>query len=824
MAKKKSPPAHLERTLADFKREFLENLNAERGVDLSRATPNDCYQALGRTVRHYLTQPWLATLQTQFTAQPKTVYYFSAEYLLGRQLDNYLLNAELTEIARPALAELGLNLDELRELEVEAGLGNGGLGRLAACFLDSLATLQIPAVGYGIRYEFGIFKQTLVNGRQVEQPDDWLTLGSPWEFPHPEQAVTVGFGGLIEDYADDQGRSRVLWLPEYSVRGIPYDSMIPGYRSGTVNTLRLWSAQATEEFNLEIFNAGDYARAVQEKTSSENLTKVLYPDDTTPQGKQLRLEQQYFFVACSVWDLLRSLPPGFDLRRLPERAVMQLNDTHPTLAIAELMRLLVDVHRLSWEAAWTITRQVFAYTNHTLLPEALEKWPVSLFERLLPRHLQIIYEINQRCLDEVRARFPGDLDRLRRISLIEEWPEKQVRMAHLASVGSFKINGVAALQGRLLRERTLRDFAELWPEKFTQVTNGVTPRRFLKLANPRLADLITSFIGDGWLRDLDHLRRLEPFAEDAAFRAEWRQVKQDNKQALADLTHQRTGTEVDPTALFDVMVKRLHEYKRQMLKALHVVSLYNRLKADPGCELLPRVVYFSAKAAPGYWMAKLIIRFLNAVAEVVNHDPAVSHRLKVVFLANYNVTLAERLIPAADISEQISLAGQEASGTSNMKLILNGALTVGTLDGANIEIRDRVGADNFFLFGLTEAQVTATRAAGYSPRSYAEDHSDLKRILDQIAGGLFSPHQPDLFRPLTDSLLTHDPYLVLADYQAYVDCQAEVERIYQDPERWSRMSILNCARSGYFSSDRSIREYAETIWKVQPLRIEAGKK
>ena len=810
-----------ELTVENFKREFLDNLVTVRGVDLDAASSVDCYHALAATVRRYMLPRALDTRRTQVEARAKWVYYLSAEYLLGRQLDNNLLSAGLTEIARQALAEVGLDLDALRDVEVEPGLGNGGLGRLAACYLDSAATLRLPAVGYGIRYEYGIFRQTFVDGWQVERPDEWMLLGNPWELPHPELAVTVGFGGRVEQFIDARGDFRVRWRPARTVLGIPYYYLVPGYGSGAINSLRLWSAQAAEAFHLEIFNAGDYTRAVQDKTYSETISKVLYPVDNTPQGRQLRLEQQYFFVACSLRDILRRLPDDVDLDHLPDRVVIQLNDTHPTVAIPELMRLLVDEYLLPWERAWTITRNVFAYTCHTLMPEALEKWPVTLFEQLLPRHLEIIYEINHRFLDDVRQRFPGDEERVRRMSLVEEQPERQVRMAFLASVGSFKINGVAELQSALLRDRVLKDFSDLWPAKFTNVTNGVTPRRFIKLSNPRLADLITTTIGDGWLTDLDRLKQLEPLADDPAFRDEWRRIKQHNKQTLAALLDERLGVAVNPDALFDIMVKRLHEYKRQLLKTLHVVTLYNRIKADPGRAVVPRVICFGAKAAPGYQMAKLIIRLINGVAEVVNDDPDVADKLKVVFPPNFNVTLAERIYPAADLSEQISLAGKEASGTGNMKFALNGAVTIGTLDGANIEIRDLVGPENFFLFGLTEQEVTTTRAAGYSPREVYERDPALKQALDQIATGRFSPDEPDLFRPIVDALLRHDEYLLLADYASYIERQDEVEQAYRDQERWTRMSILNAARCGYFSSDRSVRDYAEQIWQVRPVDVAA---
>ena len=808
-------------TVETFKQDFLDNLRGVRGVDLDAASLVDCYHAFASTVRRYMLPIALDTRRAQVDAQAKWAYYLSAEFLLGRQLDNNLESVDLTGIARQALAELGLSLEDLRDIEIEPGLGNGGLGRLAACFLDSSATLQLPVVGYGIRYEYGIFRQTFADGWQVERPDEWMLLGNPWELPHPELAVTVGFGGQVEPFTDDAGRYRVRWRPERTVLGIPYYYLVPGHRSGTINSLRLWSAQATEAFNLQIFNQGDYTRAVQDKIASETISKVLYPVDETPQGRRLRLEQQYFFVACSLRDILRRLPDDVELERLPERVAIQLNDTHPTVAIPELMRLLVDEYVLPWERAWDITRKVFAYTCHTLMPEALEKWPVALFEQLLPRHLEIIYEINRRFLDEVRTRFPGDEQRVMRMSLIEEHPVRQVRMAYLAAVGSFRINGVAELQSNLLRAQVLKDFSDLWPEKFTNVTNGVTPRRFMRLANPALSDLITDTIGDGWLTDLDRLRELEPFADDPAFRARWRQIKHANKQLLAGIIQDRSGLVVSPDALFDVMVKRLHEYKRQLLKLLHVIELRNRIKADPNLDIVPRVVCFGAKAAPGYRMAKLIIKLINSVGATINNDPDIGDKLKVVFPANFNVTLAERIYPAADLSEQISLAGKEASGTGNMKFALNGALTIGTLDGANVEIRELVGPENFFLFGLEEEQVRATRAAGYNPRQYYNSNPALKQVIDQIAAGVFSPDEPDLFRPIVDALLDRDEYLLLADFQSYVEQQDAVEQAFRDVDGWTRMSILNTARCGYFSSDRSIGEYAQQIWQIGPADVAA---
>ncbi|MCC6175240.1 MAG: glycogen/starch/alpha-glucan phosphorylase [Chloroflexi bacterium] len=807
--------------VADFRRAFLSNLHDRRGTDLSFATPNDCYLALAQTVRDRLIQRWLDTVHTGIDNQARFVAYLSAEYLVGKQLDNNLLNTDSEDVAREALADLGLSLDGLRTLEPEPGLGNGGLGRLAACYLDSLATLRIPSVGYGIRYEFGIFRQEFQDGWQVEQVDDWLTRGDPWELPHPEMAVTVGFGGHTESGTDADGRYQVRWVPERTVLGVPYNLLVPGYRSGVVNTLRLWYARATSQLDLQTFNSGDYVRAVHNQVLSENLTKVLYPEDSTAQGRQLRLEQQYFFVACSLWDILRVVRiSGAPIEQLADQVAIQLNDTHPSIGIVELMRLLIDAHGMGWDPAWAIASRVFAYTNHTLLPEALERWPTSLFARVLPRHLEIIYEINRRFLDEVRARFPGDEDRVRRLSIFEEGPEQRIRMAHLACVGSFAVNGVAPLQSRLLRDVVLRDFAELWPAKFLNVTNGVTPRRFLKLANPRLAQLIGRHIGEGWITDLDQLRRLEPLTDDPEFSAAWRRVKRQNKQLLALTIRDRVGLVVDPASLFDVMVKRLHEYKRQLLKVLHVITLYHRLQADPSSEPIARTVIFGAKAAPGYRMAKLIVKLINEVARVVNADPVVSERLQVVYLPNFNVSLGERIYPAANLSEQISLAGKEASGTGNMKLALNGAVTIGTLDGANVEIRELVGEDNFFLFGLTAEEVVARKALGYRPATIADANPTLRAVLDDIASGRFSAGDPHVFQPIVNGLLTEDPYMLLADYQPYVDAQDAVGRAFDDSDRWTRMSILNAARCGYFSSDRAIREYCAEIWRVGPLEVE----
>jgi starch phosphorylase len=813
----------LGRDLADpdaFAREFVEELRFGQGVDLARATANDCYMALARTVRQALMARWIATLDTQLTKGAKFVAYLSAEYLMGRQLDNSLLAAGLEATAREALSGLGLDLDQLREVEVEPGLGNGGLGRLAACFMDSLATLKIPAVGYGIRYEYGIFRQEFVDGRQKESPDTWLSLGNPWEFAHPEMAKTVGFGGRVEAWTDESGRARRRWLPDIEVLGVPYNYMVPGYDSGTVNTLRLWSARAPHGFDLRIFNTGDYDQAVKAQNEAENISKVLYPEDSTPQGRRLRLQQQYFFVACSMRDFFDLLPEATPMRRLPERVVFQLNDTHPVIAIPEMLRLLIDERGLDFAEAWEITQRCFAYTCHTLLPEALEVWPVELLESLLPRHMELIYDINAWFLEQLRVAYPGDELRVWRMSIIQEHPVRSVRMAYLASVAGFRVNGVAALHSQLLREKVLSDFAEYYPDKFTNVTNGVTPRRFLRLANPALSELITERIGDGWLTDLEQLRGLEPYADDPDLQASFAAVKRANKQRAVDLLAHRDGMALAPDTLFDVMVKRLHEYKRQTLKLLHIVSLHQRLRSGEldAADVVPRTVLFGAKAAPGYRMAKEIIAAINAVGAVVNTDPATQGRLTVAYPANYNVTLAEVIIPAADLSEQISLAGKEASGTGNMKFALNGALTIGTLDGANVEILELVGDEHFFLFGLDEQQVSDTVAAGYDPARYYESDPLLRQALGALASGQY----PDgdggsAAAVVVDQLLTIDPFLVLADFGSYLQAQQRVEDAYRDQARWTRSAILNVARTGFFSSDRSIRDYLDRIWHAAPV-------
>jgi len=807
-------------TVADLKQSFLDTLFCTLGRVPSAATPHDLYTALALAIRDRVLKHGVQTLETYHERDARVVAYLSAEYLPGPHLANNLLNLGIWEQARQAVEELGCNLDFLVEQEEEPGLGNGGLGRLASCFMDSLASLEVPAVGYGLRYEFGIFDQAIRDGAQVEITDKWLRYGNPWEIVRPELTYEVKLGGHTEAETDEQGRYRVRWVPARVVQGIAYDTPILGYRVGTCNRLRLWKAEAVESFDFAAFDHGDYYRAVQDKLVSENITKVLYPNDEAIQGKNLRLEQQFFLVTCSLQDMLRVHQVlGRPLDKFHEKWAVQLNDTHPSLAVAELMRLLVDEHGLDWDTAWHVTRQTFAYTNHTLLPEALEKWPVSLFGALLPRHLEIVYEINRRFLDEVRARFLGDDARVARLSLIDEGGGRYVRMAHLAVVGSHKVNGVARLHSELLKETVLRDFTALWPEKFCNVTNGVTPRRFLALANPPLARLITGQIGDGWIKNLDQLRDLEPLADDAAFRLEWREVKLAAKQQLAARIAERTGVTVDPASLFDLQVKRIHEYKRQHLNVLHILTLYLRLKRDPQTEVPARTFLFAGKAAPGYFMAKLIIRLINAVARIVNCDPAVRDRIKVVFCPDFNVKNAQHLYPAADLSEQISTAGKEASGTGNMKFALNGALTIGTLDGANVEIREAVGPENFFLFGLTAAQVIERQARSCQPCEVCEQNAALREVLDFIASGALADGDTSLFRPLVDNLRWCDPFHVLPDYQAYVECQEQVSARWRDPEAWTRQSILTVARMGRFSSDRSIREYCDHVWQVQPMRV-----
>jgi glycogen phosphorylase len=807
-------------TIETFKQAMVDNLYHLRGQGAYTASKNDIYNALAYTIRDVLIERWRKTIDTTVKERPKFVYYLSAEYLPGRYLEQNLIYTSTLEIARQALSELGFELDDLIRIEPEPALGNGGLGRLAACYFDSLATLNIPSVCYGIHYEFGIFQQTFKDGWQVESPDDWLYYGNPWEFPQPDNRVEVGFGGYTEKYLDASGKQRSRWLPAEKILGEPSHILIPGHGTTTVNMLRLWKARASKEFDFQLFDVGDYARAAEQKISSENISKVLYPNDNTPQGRELRLKQEYFFASCSLRDILRRFFSfDSDITHLPEKAVIQLNDTHPVVVIPELMRILVDEFELEWEAAWDITRRMFAYTCHTLMPEALEKWPVSLFERLLPRHMEIIYELNQRFLDEIVKTHPEQMPFLSRMSIIEEWPERSIRMAFLATIASFSINGVAVLHSELLKQQVMQDYSRVWPERFNNKTNGVSPRRFIQIANPDLTNLINKTIGEGWKTNLEELRKLEPFAEDAAFRHAWRLVKQRNKIMLARVIAQQTGIEIDPNSMYDIMVKRLHEYKRQLLKVLHIITLYNRLKANPDLEIVPRAFIFGAKAAPGYRMAKLIIKLMNSVAEVINSDEAIQGKLKMAFIPNFNVTLGERIYPAAELSEQISTAGKEASGTGNMKFALNGAVTVGTLDGANIEIRERVGAENFYLFGLTAEEVIATKQAGYSPLSFYQKEPELKAALDAIASGVFSNGDNELFRPLVDTLLYRDEFLHLADYAEFIKTQDQIDLAYKNQEAWTRMSILNAARCGYFSSDRAIQQYADEIWKVKPVKV-----
>jgi len=801
----------------EIKQAFHDNLICGMGRRETTATKHDLYVALALTVRDRLFQRSVRSLDSYGGADARRVAYLSAEFLLGPHLANNLLNLGITEAARDAMSALGHNLDEIIAQEEEPGLGNGGLGRLAACYLDSLASIEVPAVGYGIRYEFGIFDQALRDGWQLEITDKWLRNGNPWEIARPETAYSVKFGGRTEASQDDQGRYRVRWIPQMEVRGIAYDTPIAGYQVATCNTLRLWKAEAIDSFDFEAFNESDYDRAVHDKVASETITKVLYPNDEAHRGKELRLKQQFFFSSCSLQDMLRihALLGGTPVT-FHEKWAVQLNDTHPSVAVAELMRLLVDEHGVGWDEAWAVTRATFAYTNHTLLPEALEKWTVDLFGSLLPRHLEIVFEINRRFLDEVRTAFPGDDARLARLSLIDETGPRYVRMANLASVGSHTINGVAELHSALLKQTVLRDFAELWPAKFCNVTNGVTPRRFVAVSNPGLSQLVTKRIGDGWLKDLAQLRRLEPLAADTEFQQQWRDMKLANKRRLAALIAERTGIQVAPDSLFDVLVKRIHEYKRQHLKVLHILTLYRRLRSDPDADVPARTFIFGGKAAPGYFMAKRIIKLITATGELVNNDPRMRDRLKVVFFPDFNVTNAHFIYPAADLSEQISTAGKEASGTGNMKFSLNGALTIGTLDGANVEIREEAGAENFFLFGLTAAEVAEVKARGYRPRDYYEQSPRLREVIDFIASPELSHGDSTLFRPIIENLLDHDPFLLLADYQSYVDAQDNVSALWRDPAAWTQRSILNSVRMGKFSSDRSIRDYCERVWGIQP--------
>ncbi|MBK5939431.1 glycogen/starch/alpha-glucan phosphorylase [Halochromatium roseum] len=800
-------------------RAFLDNLFYIQGRSLEVATDNNLYQAAAYTVRDRMLERWIKSARIYKDQSARTVCYLSAEFLLGPHLANNMINLGITEVAREVAEELGLDFERIIESEEEPGLGNGGLGRLAACYMDSLATTQIPAIGYGIRYEFGIFDQVIVDGWQIEKGDTWLRNGNPWEIMRPKLAFPVGFGGYSEAYADEHGVPRQRWRPNLVVNGVAYDTAIMGYGVTNVNLLRLWKSEAPESFDFGAFNVGDYYGAVHAKIEAETISKVLYPNDEPVAGKELRLKQQFFFVSCSLQDMIRlELRHTGHLERFHHKYAIQLNDTHPSLAVAELMRLLLDDHLMTWDQAWEITRNSCHFTNHTLLPEALETWSVELFERLLPRHLEIIYEINRRFLDEVRVHFLGDDERVARMSLIDEQGGRRVRMAHLAAVGSKAINGVAELHTELLKSTVMKDFNDLWPERFHNVTNGVTPRRFIVASNPELAALITETCGnDRWVQDLECLRDLEPHAEDHALQQRWREVKTNAKRKLSNWLGERTGFAPDPETLFDVQAKRFHEYKRQHLNLLHIVWLYEQIKQRPNIDLTPRTFIFGGKAAPGYFMAKLMIKLINAVGEVINTDPQVNGYLRVLFMPDFNVKNGQRLYPAADLSEQISLAGKEASGTGNMKFSMNGALTIGTLDGANIEIRDEVGHENFFLFGMTAAEVQQQQVAGYEPWELYQRDEQLRAAVDLISSGLFSHGDTELFRPLTENLIHGDPFMVLADFNDYRERQQEVDHAYKDPHHWDRMSILNTTRMGKFSSDRSIKEYAERIWQVTPM-------
>ncbi len=807
--------------IAKLKRAFAYNIFYKQGTTTRTASLNDCFLAVSSTLRDRMQHLFVNSVEALLDKDSKIVCYLSAEFLMGPHLHNNLVNLGLYDDFAQAAKESGLDLQELIDHEEEPGLGNGGLGRLAACYLDSLASLQIPAIGYGIRYEYGMFDQEIVGGWQKEISDRWLRPGNPWEIKKSDLTCNVGFGGYTEIYHSERGNRRSRWVPGRVVIGIPYDTPIPGFKVNNVNLLRLWSAEAHSSFDFADFNTGDYYGAVEEKIHAETITKVLYPNDEQFKGKKLRLEQQYFFVSCSLQDMIRIHLFSYDnLDNLHDCFQGQLNDTHPSVAIPELMHLLMDVHLYDWDSAWKITTKTLCYTNHTLLPEAMEKWQIDLFGSLLPRHLEIIFEINSRFMDEVRMKYPGDNERLSRMSIIDESGPRYIRMANMACVGSKAINGVAAMHTDLLRKHTLADFNEMYPGKIRNVTNGVTPRRWIAVSNPRLTTLITEAIGEKWLTDLDDLKKLEKMADDSSFQDAWLKVKEDNKQDAADKIKKHMDLVVDPRAMFDVQVKRIHEYKRQHLNVLHIITLYNRIKANPEIEITPRLFIFGGKAAPGYFMAKRMIKLITSVAGVVNNDPDVADRLKVFFVPNYNVKIGHSVYPMTDLSEQISQAGMEASGTGNMKFSMNGALTIGTLDGANVEIREEVGPENFFLFGLSVEEVMELQSRGYNPKDYYQGDAELKSAIDLIASGHFSHGDQELFRPIVDSLLFDDQYTLFADYRAYIDCQDLVGKAFQDTKNWTRVSILNAVRMGKFSSDRSIMDYSRKIWDVKPFPVE----
>ncbi len=806
---------------ASLKRSLLNRLLYEMGKTHVTANARDWYHTAANVVRDRLVERWIDTMRSYETSGSKRVYYLSLEFLMGRTLRNSLLNLSIEEETRQALDEIGIELERIENEEPDAALGNGGLGRLAACFLDSMATLRLPGFGYGIRYEYGIFNQRIENGYQIEHPENWLRYGNPWEFPRAEVLYPVRYGGRVVNYRDARGREHFQWTDTQEIMAMAYDIPVPAYGSNTVNHMRLWSAKASRDFGLRYFNEGNYIKAVADQVASENLSRVLYPSDTTAMGRELRLQQEYFFVSASLQDIVADYLRQHEFfAEFSDTVAIQLNDTHPAIAIPELMRLLVDQHAVEWEQAWDITVRTFSYTNHTLMPEALETWPAALMEELLPRHMQIIYEINHRFLEQVRHRYPGDTALLQRLSLIDEQKERRVRMAHVAVVGSHRVNGVSAIHTQLMKQTIFKDFDQLQPDKFINLTNGVTPRRWLNQINPQLAKLIGEQLGHGWVTDCERLEELRGLAEVPEFVERFRAIKQDNKKRLGGLIAERLRIDINPDSLFDVQIKRIHEYKRQLLNLLHVIALYNRIREHPDNAHIPRTVIFGGKAAPAYTLAKLIIKAINDVADVINQDPAVGDRLRLVFIPNYDVTTASDIIPAAELSEQISLAGTEASGTGNMKLALNGALTIGTLDGANVEIREHVGDDNIFIFGQTADEVKQLRASGYHPRTFLRDNAELMKVMTMLGEGYFSPSQPDRFKPLIDNLIEHDPYMVLADFASYCACQKRVEALYLDPLDWNARAIRNVAGMGYFSSDRTVHEYATKIWDVVPVTLE----
>ncbi|KAA0188595.1 Alpha-1 4 glucan phosphorylase [Fasciolopsis buskii] len=807
--------------VANLKAAFNRHLHFDVVKDRNIATPRDFYHALARTVWDHLCSRWIRTQQFYHREDPKRIYYLSLEFYMGRTLTNTMLNVDIAAAIDEALYQLGLDIEDLEEVESDAGLGNGGLGRLASCFLDSMATLGLAAYGYGIRYDYGIFEQIIRDGWQVEEPDEWLRYGNPWEKGRPEYCYPVNFYGHVED----AGNGRKRWVDAHTVFAMPYDTPVPGYRNNTCNTLRLWSAKAPKGFDLSIFNTGDYINAVCGRNHAENISRVLYPNDNFFVGKELRLRQEYFLVAATLQDIIRRYRSGgiphTTFAEFPDKVALQLNDTHPSLAIPELMRILVDLEGLDWKTAWDISYRTFAYTNHTILPEALERWPVSLLEHILPRHLEIIYQINAEFLDIVRKRWPNDDDRVRRMSLVEEEGEKRINMAYLCIVGSHAVNGVAAIHSHLLKTETFKDFAELWPDKFQNKTNGITPRRWLLLCNPNLSDLIMEKMQgtDSWITNLSEISQLKTMVNDASFLRNLMRIKRDNKAKFAAYMEQNYNVHLNTASLFDIQVKRIHEYKRQLLNCLHVITLYNRIKANPNLEIVPRTVMIGGKAAPGYHMAKLIIKLINSVGKVVNNDPIVRGRLKLVFLENYRVSLAEKIFPASELSEQISTAGTEASGTGNMKFMLNGALTIGTMDGANVEMCEEMGRENMFVFGLTVEQINQLHKDGYKPMQYIESNPELKLCLEQIRDGYFCPENPHLFKDIYNSLAFDDRFLLCADYADYIRAQANVETVYKDEQKWAKMMLMNIASAGKFSSDRTIREYARDIWGVEPSNL-----